>query len=427
MSSPPKSSSVELTPAQRTAVIEELNWLLADPLFKSSKRCVVLLSHLVEHALRGDHERCKERILGVEVFGRDANYDSNADPIVRMTANEIRKRLAQCYQEENCSHVVKIHLERGTYFPQFDFNGSDHSDFDNPGDSEGPPARPALFRAKVSRLRRTRVFAHLAIERRWFLWIGIAIVLFAAGLAVYHFNFSRSAQYSFWEPLLDSNQPLTVCIVDDPSLMGMRDEDQAKMIADIIASRKPPLAVRPSNELGTNYFLEASVANRITNWLAAHGRQASLRGSSRVTLQDFRQGPMILVGGFDNAWSLILLSDLRYSIRMDPATGATWIEDAQNPLKHEWGINTGFHFTDTYVDYAVITRFLDRQSGNWIIAVTSLGPHGTRAAAQLITEDSLAKSLPAGIHSKTNIQMVLKTTVLNGSISPPQVLTLYTW
>jgi len=110
---------------QRALILEEMDRLLADPAFKSSKRCHSMLVRLVEYALTGDSHGLKERILGVEVFGRDPNYDSNNDPIVRTTATEIRKRLAQWYQDPNNPHSVRIHLVPGSYLPEFEF---DHHD-----------------------------------------------------------------------------------------------------------------------------------------------------------------------------------------------------------------------------------------------------------------------------------------------------------
>src|SRR6516164_8145469 len=80
------------TNAQRFAISEELERILNDPIFSGSKRCVDLLRSLTEHVLAGNYDSLKERSLGVEVFGRDATYDTAADPIVRRFANEIRKR-----------------------------------------------------------------------------------------------------------------------------------------------------------------------------------------------------------------------------------------------------------------------------------------------------------------------------------------------
>jgi hypothetical protein len=75
-------------------VREQLNRLLAHPLFTNSKRYPVLLAYTVEQALLGNAGELKERTIGVEAFGREPNYDVNLDPVVRTTAAEVRKRLS---------------------------------------------------------------------------------------------------------------------------------------------------------------------------------------------------------------------------------------------------------------------------------------------------------------------------------------------
>ena len=89
---------------RRALVLDEMNRLLADPTFKSSKRCQSMLVPLINYALAGDFNGLKERTLGVEAFGRDPNYDTNNDPIVRTTATEIRKRLAQAGFRVKAAH-----------------------------------------------------------------------------------------------------------------------------------------------------------------------------------------------------------------------------------------------------------------------------------------------------------------------------------
>src|SRR5437867_6516627 len=69
--------------------------------------------------LDGEGERIKERTIGIEVFGRDPDYDTNLDPIVRMTAGEIRKRLAQYYVEADHERELRIELPSGSYVPEF--------------------------------------------------------------------------------------------------------------------------------------------------------------------------------------------------------------------------------------------------------------------------------------------------------------------
>ena len=83
--------------ANAALVREQLKRLLAHPLFTNSKRYPVLLAYTVEQVLLGNAGELKERTIGVEAFGRDPSYDVSLDPVVRMTAAEVRKRLTQYY------------------------------------------------------------------------------------------------------------------------------------------------------------------------------------------------------------------------------------------------------------------------------------------------------------------------------------------
>src|SRR5437899_782715 len=81
------------------AVRAQLERLLASPHICHSRRCQSLLKYVVEASLELSPDRVKERIIGVEVFQREPDYDTNQDSVVRTTAAEIRKRLAQYYLE----------------------------------------------------------------------------------------------------------------------------------------------------------------------------------------------------------------------------------------------------------------------------------------------------------------------------------------
>src|SRR5581483_7651488 len=76
---------------QRGAVRDQLDRMLASPYFSHSKRFPNFLRFVVDHTLSGTVDNIKERTLGIEIFGRDPDYDTASDPIVRVTAAEIRK------------------------------------------------------------------------------------------------------------------------------------------------------------------------------------------------------------------------------------------------------------------------------------------------------------------------------------------------
>ena len=107
---------MSITSAQADAVRAQLDRLIASAAFKSSKRCQLLLTRIVEHSLSGDDATpLRERVLGVEVLGRKPNYDTADDPIVRVTAGEIRRRLGQYYGDPAHQGELRIDLPAGHY------------------------------------------------------------------------------------------------------------------------------------------------------------------------------------------------------------------------------------------------------------------------------------------------------------------------
>src|SRR5580698_9960867 len=104
---------------EQSAIHEQLERVLASPYFSHSRRFPLFLRYVVERTLSGHEDSLKERTLGVEIFGRQADYDTASDPIVRVTATEIRKRIAQYYQEPGHETELRVSLPAGSYIPQF--------------------------------------------------------------------------------------------------------------------------------------------------------------------------------------------------------------------------------------------------------------------------------------------------------------------
>ena len=59
----------------------------------------------MEQTLAENEDDLKERTLGVEVFHRPPDYDTNADPVVRLCAAEVRKRL------EGVKKLANVHIQ----------------------------------------------------------------------------------------------------------------------------------------------------------------------------------------------------------------------------------------------------------------------------------------------------------------------------
>ena len=110
----------ELSESRRQAVRAELNRLLGSDAFRSSRRCREFLEYVVEHTMSGPSGTLKERSIGVDLFQLPQDFDTGQHTIVRVTANEVRKKLAQHYLAQNGpSHPVRIDLPPGSYYAEF--------------------------------------------------------------------------------------------------------------------------------------------------------------------------------------------------------------------------------------------------------------------------------------------------------------------
>src|SRR5271168_2151911 len=86
--------------------------------FKGSHRSGQFLQYIVDQAIAGHFESLKERVIGMELFGRSASYDTGDDAIVRVTASDVRKRLLQHYGRYGTTSGFRIRLPSGSYIPE---------------------------------------------------------------------------------------------------------------------------------------------------------------------------------------------------------------------------------------------------------------------------------------------------------------------
>jgi len=167
-----------------TLVREQLKRLVAHPLFTNSKRYPVLLTYTVEQTLLGNAGDLKERTIGVEAFGREPSYDVSLDPVVRMTAAEVRKRLTQYYfsPEYSPDHAGEmiIELPVGSYVPLFR-EASPHAAVRTDAQLayEAPDVNPQASAQAATRLADS---AKGSASRTVYAWMPIAIALLVAGL-----------------------------------------------------------------------------------------------------------------------------------------------------------------------------------------------------------------------------------------------------
>lgn len=138
----------ELFTAEQTVLVRRhLDDVLASHAFTGSRRTQDFLRLIVGHALEGEFDSLRERMIGAEMFGRPVGYDTGSDSVVRVRASEVRKKLAQYYSElRGEKPAVRIELPSGCYVPKFHFEAAEAartSSIPSTAHSNGAVAHPA--------------------------------------------------------------------------------------------------------------------------------------------------------------------------------------------------------------------------------------------------------------------------------------------
>jgi hypothetical protein len=394
------------TEQEKTTVNKQLERILASPPFSGSKRYPSFLRFVTNHALEARHDLLKERTLGIEVFGRDPDYDTAADPIVRVTAAEIRKRIEQYYQEPGRGGELRFSLPSGSYIPLFSTT------------SEVAPPSVVPSHAVASA---AQIQAQAKKSRGPFL-IGAAagsLILVVAAFVLWRQS-GNEAFKEFWRPMLTANEPVLLCVADQSqfSTITLRD------------------AANPSRQTAINDTMVTIIIDDVVplvnvgGVLQSNGKTYKLKSESSTTLTDLRQGPTLLIGAYDNSWTLRETANLRFHFANNPEMTRFWIEDRANPTKLDWTIDRAEQQKGVYKDFALVARFLDPNTDRFVVVAAGIARGGTIAAGEFLVDSNqirqMAKNAPKD-WSKMNMELVLETQVIEGRSGPPRLLAAHFW
>jgi hypothetical protein len=401
----------------KTAILEQTHRLVTNPFFSHSKRLPGFLSYVVEQTLAGNAENIKERTLGIELFARDTEYDTASDPIVRVTAGEVRKRVAQYYQDPAHKHELRITLPSGSYIPQFHWpkNAS------NPAQPEldHPTGDPGVRNSLSSVPRR-------APHRRSHSMLVLVLAsVTAAGLSVAGVflwqTMHRSAIDFFWDPILQTREPVLLCIADQLQYSSIVLRQAAEPTQQVVLNDKLTAIVMD------DVFATVKVAGV----LQSRGRQYSLKGEGTTNLADLRNGPTVFIGAMDNAWTLRLTNHLRYHFANDSQMTKMSIVDSMAPSQNQWVLDRSVQMaTNNYRDYAIVARFTDSDTGKLAVVVAGIGRGGTIAAGEFLTDAGYLAQLQRAAQSagdKKNMEIVLSTQIIDGEPGTPKMEATYFW
>ncbi len=426
------------------AVREQLERLVSHSLFANSKRYPALLGYVVEQTLLGNASELKERSIGIEVFGRSPSYDANADPVVRITAGEVRKRLSQYYYDSSHAGELVVELPIGSYVPLFRHQDRNQeaapaladgvpvqgsapvsvTDMDASAEDPGPSLSTAVSAAEPSALghpwRFRWLIAGLFVALSGALGLGIGLRYHADPPPPPPSNIDR-----FWEPFVASANPATFCL----------GEPAKSIDTDSIDNYDAPIAPPPPEKLYVrlHYSGNLALADVITltrTAAALETRHKTFRvvPASEASFSELREGPIVLIGAFDNIWTLRVTQKLRFGF--ESKDGVALLVDRKNPKPTSWATAWDLPYEKLARDYAIVARIHDSTTGQPVIIAAGISEEGTEAAGEILYNpvylDTLLAKAPAD-WDKKNMEAVIETQVIQGHSGPPNVLAVETW
>ena len=433
---------IPVTNAEKSAILAQLDLLLAHPLFFQSKRYPALLRFVVEQTLEGNADQVKERSIGIEVFGRPPGYDANADPVVRVTAGETRKRLAQYYYDPSHSDELRIELPTGSYVPIFQrFLEQDTPPAALPAPAAletsvdiPQPARPHFepVSAQSAQIPQPRYQSH-GHPVLILLLVFVTLILGLAGGYLYHqYRQSRipvpvpadQAVDDFWQPLTAGPATVTFCL-GEPARDSSGDTDPAQAIRHPKLTEPLYFRLRQS---GLFALADVVTLTRLSAVLQRQHKSFRVSAASEASFAQLREGPAVLIGAFDNLWTLRLTRDLRFGF--DSIDGNAFIVDRKSKSKTTWTMAWDLPYEKLARDYAIVARYRDTTTGQPVIVASGISEEGTEAAGELISNpgylEGLLHDAPANWRNM-NIEAVIETQVIDGHAGPPQVRAVEFW
>ncbi len=397
----------------------------------------------MEKSLIGpDDGSLKERIIGVEVFGRNPDYDTAYDAIVRARVGEVRKRLAQHYQSpEGQRATVQISIPHGAYRVQFTFRAEKDDNESEPPVTVQTQAESPHNLEEFSELKAVEPVFSLRKSGRWRPWSIASVAVCAAVLLAWALprTFKKSELDLFWSPFYVSKKPPIIYMgtaqlyvpaeaATERSLSQESPDDLKKPLVEWTSPALTPGKTLTSDDLLINSKDFVAVGDietvvHVARLLTANHQNFLLRSGSNLPFEDLRGTPAILTGGGSNYWAMDMTQSLPFFV------------DRALRIRERGGQNRVWSsklWSDHSIseDYAIVYRLLDSRTDAPLLAMAGITMCGTRAAGEFLTDSVQMRklgSIPRDALEHKNLEFVLHANLVNCNPTSIDIVDMRYW
>jgi hypothetical protein len=400
-----------------SALRQHLKKILESKTFKGSHRSGQFLQYIVEQAIAGRFDSLKERVIGIELFGRPPSYDTGEDAIVRVTASDVRKRLLQFYGENGRLSRFYLGLPLGSYIPEItQLQGNEMvSAAESNRHPVSPPekssnaieadSRPPANTAAEGEVQPTAETGSSAtgVPRFWISIAAAVIILNLVGWALF-WTYSAKTEAATasvvpWSTFAGSTH-MTHLITSDPNIVSVQEITGSELSLSDYANRKyipEPNKLTPEELRLVHIILwgdnsaaaiDPPIALRIEALAQANSIRVDAHAARSIQLSDLKTDDnFILIGSpRSNPWSALFTDQLDFRFVYDPTTRQEIIQNVHpQPSELPTYVPTAQGWA-TGRSFAIIAFLHNPDQNGHVLLLAGANGEGTQAAGKLATD-----------------------------------------
>ena len=382
--------------------------------FKGSHRSAQFLRYVVEQAIEGHLDSLKERVIGMELFGRSPAYDTSEDAIVRVTASDVRKRLLQHYGQYGATSGLRITLPLGSYVPVITHEDGRLVPGTTAGTGESlhlPPTEKGTNLesnygvASVSSEEKEEKEEHWIRGRRfWLIAAAVflcAVGLFAGGQLVGRYNAltpNPGLTESPWRVFVNSPHPTDI-VFSDPAMVEVEELTGHQISASDYANRQylpDPKTLSPEVSRATSVILRdgisAAVDPPIAVEIAALGQSLAKKlrvdSARNLRMADLQTDDNFVFLGSPRSdpWTALFSDQLDFRFVFNKDAGQEIIHNYR-PRPHEMSdyLPTALG-GGTGESYAIVALVQNLDQNSQVLLLAGADAEGTEAAGRFVTD-----------------------------------------
>jgi hypothetical protein len=390
---------------------QHLKEVIAGDVFKGSHRSGQFLQYIVDQAIAGHVDSLKERVIGMELFGRSASYDTGDDAIVRVTASDVRKRLLQHYGRYGATSGFRISLPSGSYIPEIVRDPIGEISLSEatakPHDPEPVLQESATVPDEL--VVSPQVFPQLDTTQSkanaWRLPLLFGVFLVALNLALWGILWSRyphaeAARVSTlpWSALFGSSHN-TELITSDPNVAEIQGITHNQVsVSDYANHNYIPVPNKLTPE--QDYFcrtvlrgdnsagVDAPIVAGVAALAQASSKSITVQAARRIQLTDLKSDNNFIFLGSPRSdpWFSLFSDQLDFRFVMDKGSGSEFIRNFRpRPNEQSQYIPSALGWA-TGDSYAILAFVRNPDQSGQVLLLAGANAEGTEAAGKLITD-----------------------------------------